>query len=363
MSTPSKVQRVNAMVHPQFWPALDQAAWNGVIRGSRSPFRKDGGGTNRSPYTVTKVANGYGRFISYITHFHHNLLSAPPCERLTTDVLDGYFEHMGEMHYADNTIVCYFDDLQKAMTWMHPGQDFQFVTMPQGSPLASLLPMACKNTPVPHTVVFLACARQSFNAGLAETNRSRRKRFIRDAALLGILATAAPRIETLWQLQIPRHLRRVGDEWWLEFTPDILKTGRQSGRSLEVPVEPEVGGWLTRYIESERPEMLNGQQHRSLWVTTTGKPMVKGSISGRMRVLTERLLGTAYGTHACRTALATTEAIEGSVNPLDSSLILGHSSPQMTRAHYNRANAMSAGQRHAKRLKLMLKSLEKATRR
>ena len=362
MSIPSIAQRVNAMVKPQFWPAPDRAAWDLANKGSRSPFRKDGGGSQRSLYTVTKTANGYGRFISYITHFHSNLLLAPPCERLTTEVLDGYFEHMSEMHYADNTIVCYFDDLRKAMTLMHPGRDFRFVTMPKGSPLASMLPMASKNTPVPHTVVFLACARQLFDAGLAETNRSRRQRLIRDAALLGILATAAPRVETLWQLQIHRHVRRVGDEWWLEFTPDILKNGRQSGRSLDMPVEPEVGGWLTRYIEGERPEMLNGQQHRSQWVTPTGKPMVKGSISGRVRVLTERLLGTAYGTHACRAALATTEAIEGSVNPLDSSFILGHSSPQMTRAHYNRANAMSAGQRHAKRLKSMLKALERQAR-
>lgn len=341
------------------WPAHDQTAWQKATQLTRTPFRKEGGASARSPFTVTKVRNGYGRFLSFVGQHHERLFQVPAAERLSAEVLDSYFEHLIGRGNADSTIVCYFDDLRKAMSWMHPGQDFRFITSPHGSPLAWRLPMICKNAAVPHAGVFLACGRALFERGLAEAHPKRRQRRMRDAVLLGLLATAAPRIETLWQLQLHRHIQQRGEAWWFVLTPDILKTGRRTGCGLDMPVAPEVSLWLSRYVAVERTEMLGQQQHPFLWVTTDGTAMVRGGVATRVRVLTQTLLGTGYGPHAFRAALATTDAIENTDHPLDGALILGHTSPQMTLKHYNRANAMAAGRRHASRLKDMRKSLER----
>ncbi len=355
---PPHPQPVPASLKPAQWPDADQLAWAASKATSRSPFRKDHGGVQRSPYTTRKVEIGYGRFLSFLAVHHPEQLLRHPRERLTPEILDDYFAWHAERGYADHTTMCSFDELRGAMTRMFAGEEFSFITRPHGVPLSQLLPMTRRDRPVPHQIVLLACARRVYETGLVEPNAKARCRKIRDAVLLGLLATMAPRIETLSRLELHRHVRRTGAEWMVEITKDIHKTGRKTGRGLELPVEPEVGTWLDRYVAVERPEMLDGQMHDALWVRPGGKSMAKSSLMMQVRVRTGKVLGEAIGPHAFRAALATSAAIDGSDHPLDASLLLNHTSPEMTTRHYNRANAMAAGKRHADRLKRMRRKLD-----
>jgi integrase len=358
--TPSQPDRLPISLKPAQWPEADRRAWATSQTTSRSPFRKDHGGPTRSPHTTRKVEVGYGRFISFLVKHDPERLGQHPRDRLSPDVLDNYFAALTGSGYADHTVVCAFDEVRAAMTWMYPGVDFSFITRPNGSPLSWRLPMKSRQRDVPHQTVWLACARGLFASGLADPDPNSRCRKIRDAVLLGVLVTAAPRIETLWRLELHRHVRRSGDGWVLEFTKDILKTGRKTGRGLEVPVEPEVATWLDRYVTTERHEWLAGKMHDALWVVRGGTPMKKGSLGMRVRVLSAKYLGEEFGPHACRVALATSAAIDGSDHPLDASLLLNHTSSAMTLRHYNRANAMAAGKRHAIRIKKMRAELRKS---
>jgi integrase len=338
---------------PEQWPNTDRLAREASKANSRSPFRKDRGGIQRSPYTTRKVEIGYGRFISFLTVHRAEQLDQHPRERLTPEILDDYFTWHIDRGYADHTVLCSFDELRAAMTRMFGGEDFSLITRPHGVALCHRLQMSRRDRPIPHQAVLLACAREVYQRGLADTNDKGRCRKIRDAVLLGLLATMAPRIETLSRLELHRHVRRNGNEWMVEITPDIHKTGRKTGRGLELPVEQEVGTWLDRYVAVERPEMLEGQMHDALWVIPGGTKMVKGSLTMQVRERTRQVLGEAIGPHAFRAALATSAAIDGSDHPMDASLLLNHTSPEMTLRHYNRANAMAAGKRHANRLKKM----------
>lgn len=354
---------VNANLKPAFWPEADQAAWAATGANARSPFRKDGGGRERSPYSVATVRNSYGRFISYLKHAYPELLELPPCERLRLDMLDDYFGHLQEIGNADYTVIAYFDGLRRAMNWMFPGSNFKFITAPGGISLTSCLPMTCKPQLVPHTAVLLACARQLFDSAASCRGHPQRRAQIRDAVEIGLLATMGLRVGALSLLELGRHVRCVDGEWIIEQTPDITKTGRRTGRSAIMPVEPEVGTWLTRYIEVERIEMIApaAPATMSLFVNKFGRPMPRQAMSMHIGERTKEAFGKPIRPQAFRSALATTEAIEGSDHPLDVSTILGHTSPTMTLAHYNRANGMAAGRRHGKRLKDMRKKLAGAT--
>lgn len=353
---------INANLKPTFWPEVDQAAWASAGRNGRSPFRKDGGGRERSPHSVVTVRNSYGRFISYLKHAYPELLEFPPCERLLLDVLDDYFGHLQEIGNADYTVIAYFDGLRRAMNWMFPRISFKFVTSPGGVSLTSCLPMACKPRLVPHTAVLLACARQLFESAASRRTRPQRRAQVRDAVEIGLLATMGPRVRALSLLELGRHVRHIEGEWIIEQTPDITKTGRRTGRSQIMPVEPEVGTWLTRYVEVERDEMMapSSTATTRLFVNKFGCPMSREAMSTHVGKRTKQALGIAIRPQAFRSALATTEAIEGSDHPMDASTILGHTSPMMTLAHYNRANGMAASRRHSKRLKDMRKRLADA---
>jgi site-specific recombinase XerC len=345
------------------WPEADQLAWSHAHRKVHSPFRKDGGGPTRSPYTVSKAEWSYGRFLTYLTNTCPSLLDVPPCERLGKEVLGSYFDHLHELGHADDTVVDSFDGLRRAMTWMFPGKNFKFVTHPDGVSLTACLTMACRPKFAPHTTVLMDCARQLFEAAPV-CRKAWRRAMIKDAVAMGLLATMALRIGALSQLQLGRHVRFVDGEWIVEQTPDITKTGRRTKRSLIMPVEPEVGTWLTRYVDVERVEMAqkSPQPNAFLFLNKWGEPMRRQSMSGTIARRTRDALGKAVYPQTFRISFATSEALDGSDNPLDATTILGHTDPKMTLAHYNRATGIAASRRHTQRLKAMRKSLSEECR-
>lgn len=350
---------INANRKPEHWPATDQSAWAVALHHVRSPFRSDGGGPDRAPATIRLIQNCYGRYISFMTYAYPELLDLPPCSRLQPNVLDDYFGHLQEMGSADYTVVLQFDGLRRAMCWMYPQEDLRFITSPDGVPLTARLDMVRRPKLVPHDAVLLACARELFMQASSCNSAPARRAHVREAVAIGLLATMAPRVRTLSLLELGRHVRRVNDEWIVEQTPDITKTGKRTNRSILMPVEPEVATWLTRYVEVERREMIGRAAVPSnrLFVTQTGRPQLSNNISDRVGIRTKKALGTAVYPQTFRSSLATTAAIEGSAYPIDMTTILGHTDPRMTRTHYNRANGMAAGRRHSQRIKDMRKQL------
>jgi len=353
--------RINACPGPERWPAPDRAAWGLALQRARSPFRKDGGGRERSPVTVRSVGYAYGRFLTYLGFAWPERLALEPDKRPTADVLDAYFDHLGEMGCAAMTVINYFRGLRAALTWMYPGKDFSFITKPGGVPLARHAAVTARDRPVPLEGALRACARQLFEMAQRSPGGVRRRARMRDAAMLGILIEIAPRVRTLSLLKLGRHVRRVGDDWWVMQTPDITKTGLRSGRTIDMPVSSEVGAWLSRYVDEERPEMLRAaapQEH--LWVNQHGDPLSIAAIQTIVRRRTGRALAQAIGPHAFRASLATTDAVDGASHCLDASVRLGHADATTTLQFYKRATAMAAGRRHGERLQRLRSNLEEA---
>jgi hypothetical protein len=88
---------------------------------------------------------------------------------------------------------------------------------------------------------------------------------VRDAALIGIMASRGPRLRAGGGIRL-RHLRRVGEHWHLYFDAGLMKGGRSR---LELPLSARVAAIVARYIAVERQELLRGATHD---MTSSGCP-------------------------------------------------------------------------------------------
>ena len=339
------------------WPPGDRQAWDQAQVRRSSPFRKDGG-SRHAAATVAKAEKGLRRWLGFLHRDGRLDAGAAPAQRLTTDNLDAYFEHLRACGDADRTVVGYFEDLQLALELMLPGQRFARLTRPNGTALQSLLDMKTRPRFVPGCEELLAWAEDLFREGLLIRDREVRCCQVRDAVLVGILATRAPRLRALSCLRLGVHAHCAGVEWVLDQHAGIVKTKK----ALLLPLSAEVGAMLDRYVGTEREDLLRGRAHDALWIGRHGTPVKQNTLAGRIWRLSERRFGVAFGPHRMRASLTTTSASEDPDHPLDAPAILGHSHT-VSLKHYNRASAFGASRRHASRLRQLRQESEHLARR
>ena len=181
-----------------------------------------------------------------------------------------------------------------------------------------------------------------FNEALTLTNARERQKRVRDAALIGLMASRAPRLRATAGMRVGRNLQRLGENWKLLFEEDLMKGGRSAH---ELPLGPRVAAIVARYIAVERQELLGEQTHDFVWVAMHGGRLSEKGIDFMLRSCTKKHFGVAFGAHRFRTGLTTTQAQVDGKNMLGTSQILAHD-PAVALKHYNRANTFEACRRH-----------------
>lgn len=337
---------LRACLRPAAWPEADRAAWEQAVAPRRGPFRKNQGGRGPNAASLSKLASGYGRWLGFLRQAGELDEREAPAVRVTPERLDAYFEHLRGCGNADYTVVSRFDELRGALQLLCAGMDFRWISRPQGISLRLRLPMRRRNRFVPDSAALLTWAEELFQAGIAQPKPRARCAQVREAVMIAILTTQAPRLRALAALRVGLHLQRRGDTWVLDQLPEITKTGND----LTMPLPAEVTVMLERYLAVERRDLMRGQAHDALWVAWGGEALAEATISRRIRLRSLERFGVAFGPHRFRASLATTLALESPETPLDASVILGHTGPEVTLAHYNRASAIAAARRHAERL-------------
>jgi integrase len=327
---------------PENWPAAEQLAWTKATTKRAGPFRHNGGRLP-GPYSLRAMASGYGRWITFLNESGQLDPDEAPAARPTPERLDAYFCDLRACGNRDYTVLGRFEELKNALTLMCPGEDFGWITRPNGVSIRSMLPMEAKQRPTPDSAALLAWAVELFDAALLLHKPRCRRAQVREAVMIGILAVLAPRVRALSALEIGVHLHHQDEEWILDQRRGILKAGPE----LEMPLPPEVARMLERYLAVERLEWLGDGKSDALWISARGAPLAQETIMRRIRLRTQKRFGVAFGPHAFRASLATKLALDSPENPLDASAILGHRSPSTTLKHYNRANAVAASRRHA----------------
>lgn len=337
------------------WPPEDRLAWEKAKALRLSPFRKHGG-TRHAPDTVQKSEKGLRRWLGFLHRTNRLKADVTPSQRLMPENLDAYFDHLLTCGNASRSVLGRFEELKAAFELMLPGQRFKWLTHPNGTTLHSIVEIRAQPRFVPGSAEVLDWAEDLFRAGIALDNRELRCCQVRDAVLIGILATLAPRLRALSSLRLGVHLHRV-DEWLMDQHADITKTGNP----LLLPLSAEVGTMLDRYISTERMDLLRGGAYDAAWISRHGTPLKKGPLAGRIWRLSERRFGVAFGPHRLRASLTTTSALENPDHPFDAPAILGHSAA-ISLKHYNRATAVAASRRQDNRLQQLRRESEHLAR-
>jgi hypothetical protein len=321
------------------WPAADAAAWMAACNPRRGPFSQN---PQRSPATYRMYAEGYAGFLWHLQSQGQLDPAEAPAERVTLERLGSYYERLMQSGNADYTLVARFDALRGALRLMHPDGNFTFITKPGNVSIRQMLRMDRRVRLVPDSRHAELWAETLFTEALSLPDRGQRQRQVRDAALIGIMASRAPRLRTAAGMRLGRNLRRAGENWELFFEESLMKGGRSS---LELPLGTRVGAIIERYVAVERQELLGGEIHDFVWVGTRGSPLSEKGIEFMMRSRTKTRFGVAFGPHRFRTSLTTTQALVDGKNLLGTSLILAHS-PAVALKRYNRAGALEASRRH-----------------
>ena len=335
------------------WPALIRAAWLDASTPRQGPFRKNGGGVRRTRDTFLKSEKGLRRWLGFLHRLGVLNDQDSPLRYLTPELLDQFFEHLVAAGNADRSVVGRFQELELAYRLMNPGRHFGWLTKPDGVPLEHVLPMGVRPRFTPGSDELLEWADELYQNGLTKRDAQVRCALIRDALMIGILATRAPRLRALWSLQLGVHVVREGADWLLVQKASITKTRKE----IWLPLSAEIGAMADRYVSTERLYMLRGQISDAFWIQWHGGPLAKSSISGLIWRRTLERFGVGFGPHRFRASLTTTLAEESPSAAFDAAGILGHT-PKTSLSNYNRAKAIHAGIRHANRLQKLRQQTE-----
>ncbi len=200
------------------WPAQDRLAWEKAMEQVRGPSRA-GRRAPPSRHVKLRMQAGYGRYLVFLESIGALAEGEAPGLRVSIERLDAYFEHLRLRGNADYTVRNRFTELRRALEQMCPGQNFTWITRPQGVSLQQFLEMRRRDRFVPGTPILLDWAERLFDEALRSSDPQARQMLVRDAVAIAMLATRAPRLRALCALKLGQHLWKQDGQWFLEQRP------------------------------------------------------------------------------------------------------------------------------------------------
>lgn len=327
------------------WPPPDREAWDAAHRRG-GLLDDDGLAVNWAPYTSSRIAEGYGRFLSFLIETGEFDPSEAPAMRVTRVRIENYVAHLRERNHS-STVAARVLQLKEAMRIMATNEDWRWLRRIQ-SRLQHISTPACdyRARLVPAATIFdfhqdLA-RRAEEGEGLSDLTRAL---MVRDAALLAIFSVCGIRRKNMASIAIGSSLQRRGSEWWLVFRADEMKTKRP----YEAPL-PGLTRLLDRYIEHYRPIFVARSTPpiagNALWLSASGQPTSGNQIWHLVSRRTKRDLGHELCPLLLRKLVPTELAINDPEHVGVAQAQLGHAAYRMTERAYNLGRSIDAARRH-----------------
>ena len=313
------------------WPALDRKLWYlGTAHGDGLDDRP--AGAELSPWTRAKLAKGYGRWLGFLALRGWPDDGLAPGERVTPQRAGEFLRLMRSLGNRDYTILSRFEELRRALRILEPQRTFVWLTSPGGVSLHAHLAPAPRRFVVPDAAVLFRWGLDLVDAAPGVHGPVRRHVQVRDGLLIAILASRAPRIRTIAGLRVGRSIVRDGERFRVVFGPDQLKTRRH----LEYLLPAALTRYVEHYLAVERVALLSGQRHDAFWVKRDGSALGADALAYRIRWLSQKRFGTAFGPHRFRYAVGSSMALGDPESPGIAASVLGVSE-RILRQHYDRA--------------------------
>ena len=293
------------------WPAADRLAWSRA-RTKGNVLDEQGELSNIADAQLSRFRRAYGSWLGHLGDNEgvQSIESGVDC--LSKEYLSGFL-HLLETHVAPCTARNYLFDLLSLARVMSPGAD-----LPD---LSAVTRRACRDAkPVRDKRSRLVPSRDLWKLGLDLmdtcdecTTGSKKLGRYRDGLMIALLACRPIRCKNLAQIEIGRHLQKMGDVYWLFFDARDMK----NRRSMEFSIPRQLTDPLQHYLDHIRPELMT--QHgrwktdvgQLLWVGEGGSPMKSHRIHTRVCRRTEERFGHPINPHLFRDAAATSIAGAG----------------------------------------------------
>jgi len=342
------------------WPIADRIAWQRALSQSTRRFGLDivtpsgRGGEPPSPATTEIRQKAYGTFAAFLAR-HLGEVGPSVLPHVTPAILDAYVTDQESRGNRPVTIAKRIDNLQAFLRLIAPAQDFAFLRRPGGLPLSRVFsrkPRTVETRDTTEIIDRITALHAAAKAG--ECRYASGHPALRDAALLAILASRAPRIGEVTVMELGRHLVWRTDRWDMQVEVEDNKNDRYRRMSLPDWVQPI----LSDYIQIARPA-FGGHATPALWMSTRRGPCSLSSLSAIVVRWTTRWFGQGRGPHWLRKCLTTFVANEQPELLPDVAVMIDHG-PTVALGHYNLAKSLVAGRRHNARIEHMTAEAEAA---
>ena len=167
----------------------------------------------------------------------------------------------------------------------------------------------------------------------------------RDGLMLAVFASRARRLRAMASLRVGREVKRAGNGYRVELTPDLVKTKKHDAFSMS----PELIPYIDHYLSEVRPGLLAGRGTDAFWVSRHHGALSEKAVQERVFRWTRQWFGQGFGPHRFRHAYVTTGSLRASAYPHLGATALGITG-QVAEKHYNLACQIEATSRLAETL-------------
>jgi integrase len=345
-------------IAPTAWPAPDRCAWTACLTAG-DPLEPGGAGASWAPHTKTKIAKGYGRWLTWLDTKGLLDPEAAPGNRCNRARVARYLDDLTRVNAA-YTVVARAQELYLALQAMAPDQDWCWIRSIERRLRRTARSVRNKRAHIePSGRLFtLGLELMQRAEGPAGGTALQRAVAYRDALMISLLAARPFRRRNFCSIEIGRHLVCEREVYWLRFAADETK----AREPIEVPFPEELAASLERYLTWHRPVLAErrgrwnmgttspGWRTNALWVSEDGSTMTEIAMYFRIRKLTQARFGHVISPHLFRDSAATSIAIEDPHHVHITRSILGHTTLRTSERHYNQARSLEALRRYQQRI-------------
>jgi integrase len=293
---------------------------------------------------------GWRRFLGYLSLYEPLALEASPIERVTIERIRSFTAHLAETN-SPRSVAGSVDAVYKAARLIMPDRDWTWLKAVKAR-LYRAAPRHASRGPVITSLQLLDLGQQlmeeSMPAPRTPLSLGDAIRY-RDGLMFALVAFIPLRPKNLTDLEIGRHIVRVGDGWFVIVPREETKTRTPIEFSVPEPLE----SYLVTYLNVVRPRLRGRRTCAALWLNRFGGAISYTAIGLMFRRRSASRLGFHIAPHDARDAAATTWALSAPERIGIARDLLGHSDLRTTIRHYNRARGIEASRAHGRVLSAM----------
>ena len=341
MTSPTPIRSIR----PGAWPLADRMALERALAPDDDGSGECGQAAHLRAATLESYTQTYGQWLGFLAWTGVPIEAEGPGERVTPQRVAAWRRENKLRGLAPTSRRQMLANLGAILRLLVPDRDWSFVIRPGNRPLKRAIRGGPKPFVVRDVADVMVHVRRLHRRGLAVPQGLEKRRALRDAALLALLLTRAPREGSLAPMTVDRHVAlRPDGTWHLRFPGEHTK----DGRVLDFPLDAERSRMLADYLEHSRAGFPGAGATDRLWMGGRG-PMSEQGIRGVAKRRTLAWFGQAHGPHVFRKWLRASAARRSPELAMDAADIMGHTA-EVSVQHYSEASCLHAALRHGERL-------------